>query len=105
MGHPKKGTEARFLDKVGQVLLGEVRREIRAGETATFEQIDLNPDAMAQIDSLGPRVFIEVFSGRRSSKDNLLDYEDYEESFDSVFGQTIVLRCQLIEERFPRPGR
>jgi hypothetical protein len=104
-GHPKEGAEARFLDKVGQVLLGEVRREIRPGEIATFEQINLNPNALAQIDSQGPWVFIEVFSGRRSSKDNLLYSEDYEGGFESVLGRTMVLHCQLIAERFPRSGR
>ena len=105
IGHPKESTEARFLDKAGQVFLGEVRREIRHGEIAKFEQLNLNPDALAQTDSQGPIVFIDVFSGRRSSKDNLLDCEDYEGCFESVLGRTMVLHCQLIDERFPRSGR
>jgi hypothetical protein len=105
MGYPKEGTEARFLNKPGHVLLGEVRREIQPSETATFEPINLKSDAFARIDSQGPLIFIEVFSGRRSSKDNLLDCEDYEGSLESVLGRTMVLRCQLIEERFPSSGR
>jgi hypothetical protein len=36
-GHPKAGTEARYLDiKSGEVTLGDVRQEIRPGETAVF---------------------------------------------------------------------
>src|ERR1700719_1192820 len=98
MGYPKEGTEARFLSKPGYVLLGEVRREIQPSETATFEPINLRSDAFAQIDSRGPLIFIEVYSGRKSSKDNLLDCEDYEGSLESVLERTMVLRCQLIEE-------
>jgi hypothetical protein len=102
MGNPKEGAEARFLRKPDHVCLAEMRREIWPGETATFEQINLNPEALAQIDSQGPRVSISVVSGRRSSKGNLLYSEHYYEGdFDSVRERTIVLRCQLIEERFP----
>jgi hypothetical protein len=104
-GHPKEGTEARFLDKIGEVFLGNMKREIRPGETATFEQINLDSDALARIDSEGPAVFIQVASGRRSSKDNLLICEHYEGGFESVIGRTMILDCQLIEERFPRSGR
>ena len=102
VGYPKDGAEARFLDKAGLVFLGEVRREICPGETATFEQINLNPEALAQIDSQGPLVSITVVSGRRSSRDNLLYCEHYEGDFDSALGQIMVLQCQLIKERFPR---
>jgi|ERR1700723_2462392 hypothetical protein len=101
MGNPKEGAEARFLRKPDHVCLAEMRREIWPGETATFEQINLNPEALAQIDSQGPRISISVVSGRRSSKGNLLYGEHYEGDFDSVRGRTMVLRCQLIEERFP----
>jgi hypothetical protein len=105
-GHPKQGTEARYLDiKSGDVVLGEVRQEIHPGETALFYQLNLNQDALARIDSQGPHILTDVVSGRRSSKDNLLDCDDYDGSFESIRGRTIVIRCQLIEERFPRSGR
>jgi hypothetical protein len=105
-GHPKQGTEARYLDiKSGDVVLGDVTQEIRPGETAIFDQLNLNPDALARIDPQGPHILMDVYSGRRSSKDNLLDCDDYDGGFESIRGRTIVIRCQLIEERFPRSGR
>jgi hypothetical protein len=68
-GHPKQGTEARYLDiKSGDVVLGDVKKEIRPGETATFDKLNLNPGALARIGSQ-PQVFLEVYSGRRSSKE------------------------------------
>jgi len=105
-GHPKQGTEVRYLDiKSGDVILGDVKQEIRPGETAIFNELNLNPEALARIDSKAPHILMDVYSGRRSSKDNLLDCDYYDGSFESIRGRTIVIRCQLIEERFPRTGR
>src|ERR1035437_1325101 len=104
-GNPKQGTELRYLDiKSGQVDLGDVEAEIHPGETATFNDLRLKPEALARIDSQGPHILISVLSGRKSSKDNLLDCEAYDGSFDSVHGRTIDIPCQLIEERFRRQG-
>ncbi len=101
-GHPKHGTERRYLDiKSGQVDLGDVEVEIHPDETAMFNDLKLKPDALARIDS-GPSILIDVFSGRKSSKDNLLYCEVYDGSFESIHGRTIDIPCQLIEERFPR---
>lgn len=102
-GHPKQGTEARYLDiKSGDVDLGRVEQEIHPGETARFNELKLNPDALTLIDAHGPNILISVVSGRKSSKDNLLDCEVYDGSLDSVQGRTIEIPCQLIGERSPR---
>jgi hypothetical protein len=105
-GHPKPGIDTRYLDiKSGDVDIGEVKQEIRPGETAIFDQLNLDPDALARIDSQGLHILMEVYSGRRSSKNNLLDCDDYDGGFEPIRGRTIVIRCQLIEERLPRSGR
>jgi hypothetical protein len=104
-GHPKQGTELRYLDiKSGLVDLGDVEVEIHPGETATFNDLKLKPDALARIDSRGPSILINVVSGRKSSKDNLLDCEVYDGTLESIHRRTIEIPCQLIEERFPRRG-
>jgi len=104
-GHPKQGTERRYLDiKSGQVDLGDVEVEIHPDETATFSDLKLKADALARIDS-GPSILIDVFSGRKSSKDNLLYCEVYDGSFESIHGRTIDIPCQLIEEWFPELRR
>src|SRR5215472_17147163 len=94
-----------YLDiKSGDIDLGDARQEIHPGETAKFSGLNLKTDALAQIDSQGPHILMSVFSGRKSMKDNLLHCDDYAGSFESIRGRTIVIRCRLIEESFPRPG-
>jgi hypothetical protein len=101
-GHPKLGAEPQYLDiKSGDVVLGDGKQEIHPGETAKFSGLDLNSDALAQVDSQGPRILMSVYSGRKSTKNNLLHCDDYDGSFDSIRGRTIVIRCRLIEEQSP----
>ena len=100
-GHPKQGTEARYLDiKSGDIDLGDVKQEIHPGETAVFGELNLNPDALGRIDSQGPHLLINIYSGRRSSKNNLLSCDLYDGSFESIHGRTIAIHCQLITEDF-----
>ena len=95
-GHPKNATELR------PVILGRVEAEIHPSETATFNNLRLTPDALALIDSRGPRILIVVSSGRFT--DNLLACEVYDDNFELIKGRTIDIPCQLIEERLPRQG-
>jgi hypothetical protein len=99
-GRPKEGVEARYLDiKSGDIGLGNTEQEINPGQTAVFRELNLNTDAMSQIDSKGPQVLLNVVSGRRSSKNNLLGCTVYQGSLQSVRGETIHIRCKLIEEQ------
>ena len=104
-GHPKQGTAQRYLDiKSGLVDLGDVEDEIHPDEIAAVNDVKLKPDALARIDSHGPSILIDVFSGRKSSKDNLLYCEVYDGSFESIHGRTTGIPCRLIEEQFPHHG-
>jgi hypothetical protein len=94
-GHLKNATELR------PVILGRVEAEIHPSETATFNDLRLTPDALALIDSHGPRILIVVSSGKLST-DNRLACEVYDDNFELINGRTIDIPCQLIEERLPR---
>ena len=96
-GHSRNETELR------PVILRHVEAEIHPGETATFNDLRLRPDALALIDSHGPRILIVVSSGKLF-KDNLLACEVYDDAFALINGHTIYIPCQLIEERLPRQG-
>jgi hypothetical protein len=83
------------------VVLEQNDVEITPGAIAKFGPVKLKQDALNQIDKSGPKLLINVYSGRRSSKDNLLFCGIYEDVFEPVQGKTIPIACRLIEEEFP----
>jgi len=83
---------------MGQIGLGEIKSEIQPGDVAHFGEIKMKKDALAQIDINGPQLLINVYSGRRSSKNNLLDCDIYEDALRPILGTTIPISCKLIGE-------
>jgi len=97
-GNPKKGAPKKFVDEMGEVNLGEITKEIAPGEVALFPKVSMKPDALQQIDSDGPQLLINVFSGRRSSKDNLLSCSLHEGPLKDIENTTVGISCKLIDE-------
>jgi len=95
---PIAGTPKKYVDHVGQLDIGEVHREIAPGAIATFTGVKPNQVMLKWIDSNGPQLLINVYSGRKSSPDNLLDCGIYEGSLAAVQGQSIPISCKLIGE-------
>jgi hypothetical protein len=97
-GFPKPGAPKQYVSDMGEIALGQVRTEAPPGGVVSFNQIQLRLDALEQIDTQGPQLLINVFSGRRSSKNNLLDCGIYEGSLKAVQGRNIPILCKLIGE-------
>jgi hypothetical protein len=97
-GYPKKQAAKKYIDEMGQVGLGTIKVEIQPGQVAHFGEVKMKKDALAQIDVNGPQLLINVYSGRKSSKDNLLDCGIYEGALKPVEGTTILIACKLIGE-------
>jgi hypothetical protein len=99
---PRKGippqSYKKLLSRPGPLGLGEVEEEAKPGESLKFGAIKLNRSALAVVDEEGPQLLLNVVSGRRSSKDNLLDCGIFEGSLKSVQGTVIPINCKLIEE-------
>jgi hypothetical protein len=95
---PIPGTPKQYVDHVGEIGLGEVDREIAPGAIATFGNVKPTPAMMKWVDSSGPQLLINVYSGRKSSPNNLLDCGIYEGSLAAVQGQSIPISCKLIGE-------
>jgi hypothetical protein len=95
---PIAGTPKQYVDRMGEIGLGEVDREIAPGAIATFSNVKPTPAMMKWVDSQGPQLLINVYSGRKSSPNNLLDCGIYEGSIASVQGQSIPISCKLIGE-------
>jgi hypothetical protein len=97
-GTPKEGAPKRYVNEMGEVELGDATREIAPGEDAKFGRISLNKDALAQTDRKDPQLLINVYSGRKSSKDNLLWCSLYQGSLQAVQGDEVKISCKLIRE-------
>ncbi len=95
---PIAGTPKKYVDHVGQLDIGEVHREIAPGAIATFTGVKPDQAMVKWIDSQGPQLLINVYSGRKSSPDNLLDCGIYEGSLAAIQGQSIPISCKLIGE-------
>ena len=97
-GFPIQGTPKQYVGHMGQIDMGEVKDEIVPGATATFDRIKLNPAMMKWVDNQGPQLLINVYSGRKSSPNNLLDCGIYEGALKAIQGQSIPISCKLIGE-------
>jgi hypothetical protein len=97
-GFPIQGTPKKDVDHVGQIDMGEVKKEVAPGATATFDHVKLNQPMMKWMDSQGPQLLINVYSGRKSSPNNLLDCGIYEGALKAVQGTSIPISCKLIGE-------
>jgi hypothetical protein len=97
-GFPKQGTPKKYVDEIGQVDLGEVTSEVAPGATAAFDKIKPDQAMMKWLDSQGLQLLINVYSGRKSSPNNLLDCGIYEGPLQAVQGQSIPISCKLIGE-------
>jgi hypothetical protein len=95
---PIAGTPKQYVDRMGELGLGEVDREIAPGAIATFSNVKPTQSMMKWVDSNGPQLLINVYSGRKSSPNNLLDCGIYEGSLAAVQGQSIPISCKLIGE-------
>jgi hypothetical protein len=99
-GFPKPGTPRKYVSDMGEVggLANDVDVEISPGETARIGRVKLKQDALARVDEKGAQVLINVFSGRKSSKNNLLACDIYEGSLKQISGTDKVIACKLIGE-------
>lgn len=99
---PKKGLPLsryrRFLSRPGPLGLGYIDVEAKPGESLRFSKIKLNRSALPLIDEQGPQLLVNVASGRRAYKDNILACDIYEGPLLPVQGKTIPITCKLIEE-------
>ncbi len=96
--NPKKSVPAKFVDEMGQVNLGEARTEVAPGENATLLPFHVKKLALDRVDDDGVQVNLNVFSGRKSSPDNLVDCGIWEGPLKDAATAKIHIACKLIGE-------
>ncbi len=97
--NPKKGIPPKLVAEDGQIALADKRIEIKPGESAVFDKLNLNATTLKYVDDYGPELLINVFSGRRSSGDNLLDCGIEQGPLKDYANKTLTINCKLIAEK------
>lgn len=97
-GFPQPGTPKQFIDGEGQLDLGNVTTEILPGQNGVFKSFFLKTAPLRHTDKRGPQLLINVYSGRKSSPNNLIDCGIYEGPLRRVENKTIPIACKLIGE-------
>ena len=94
--NPKVKAVKRVAFQMDDIGLGSVLVEVAPGQSARFGEIKLDEDVLAQTDGQQPQLLINVYSGRKSSRNNLLDCGVYSGSLQSAQGKSIPIACKLI---------
>ncbi len=97
-GGPRPGAPKNLTSDMGEVIgLGEQEVEVAPGATARFSKVQANQEALKWVNGT-PNILINVFSGRKSSGDNLLECGIYEGPLSTIADSVLPIDCKLIGE-------
>ncbi len=84
-------------DDVGQLDLGRAQKEYAGEGRMVFDGREFRADRTELLDGQ-PQVNINVYSGRKTSDDNLLGCDFFQDTLRAAAAAQIALHCALIEE-------
>lgn len=97
-GLPKPGLPEGIDNEMGQVFLGETELEIPGADgRADFDGKSVQTSRLRYIEG-EPQINLNVYSGRRSSEDNLLDCDFFEDAVRVAHAAPLKIHCKLIGE-------
>lgn len=97
-GDPADGVAQELLNDVGQIDLGRKEVELSGSGRASFDRDALKLDLLDAITG-PPQVNVNVWSGRRSSEDNRLDCDFFQDAIAVAAQGPVRLDCRLLPER------
>ena len=95
-GIPKDTTLPDYIEW-GKIYIADKAIELNNKKVARFEHIKLSKEDFDSLADKDFEVLINVFSGRRASKFNILDSDFLQEGIETVKGKRYVLKVKLIE--------
>ena len=86
-------------NEIGQIVLARTQKdEIAGAGVARFHGPRYDKTLLGDVDANGLQVLINVFSGRHSSPDNLLDCDLFQDKVSIAAKTAIPIHCKLIGE-------
>jgi hypothetical protein len=92
--HPEKHRHG--CDMGDGMSLGDLKAEVQPSQEAKFDSIQIPKKLFEETDQKTPDLLINVYSGRKSSKNNLLECGIFEDSLDAIKDGRINISCKLI---------
>jgi hypothetical protein len=93
-----KDTTLKEYKKWGEIGMMDPEIELSDSRAAKFENIKFSKKLYDSIADKNIRLLINIYSGRRSSKDNILDCDLLEDSLSNIKDKKFTLKCKLIAE-------
>lgn len=96
-GYPTRAAQNK-AECSGEIGLGSFDKEMDKPGVAIFEGSTYDKSKLSLIENQEPLLLINVFSGRKSSEDNLLDCSIFQDSVDRAVKDGVRIDCKLIGE-------
>lgn len=97
-GWPKADAPKNLISDIGDINLGTNTTEVPSGQPARIPAVHFDAATLTQTDGRDPELLINVYSGRKSSPDNLLSCSISQGPLAAVENTTIPITCKLIAE-------
>ena len=94
-GTPKDSSQAE-LEEDGSFFVSSAKKEILYGEVARFDSIKFPKKIYNQLADKDIDLGVNVYSGRKSSQDNLLNGDALFDKISNVVNKRFTLNCKLI---------
>jgi hypothetical protein len=96
MGIPND-TSSEASRQDGEITLRQHAVELTASRVARFENLKLSKKAYNSLANKDIRLLINVFSGRKKTRDNVLDCGIFEAKMSEIINKRSTIQCSLIE--------
>jgi hypothetical protein len=96
-GVPKDTTSEEYLIW-GQMGINDFKIELTNQRIARFEKVRFHSSVLNKLSDVDIFLLINVFSGRRSSENNILDVEFLQDKMSVIKGKKYILKGKLIGE-------
>jgi hypothetical protein len=97
-GVPITDTLSESYQQMGQILVAEAQKELTTERTVRIENVKFAKSVYNDLKDKDVELLINIYSGRKSSPDNLLSSDIISDKMSVLKDKSYTLKCKLIEE-------